>query len=228
MAKRRSAAILAGLIFALGAFVFNARAAGSFEERLHALEPTIGRYPAEIKDKKGARLLKAQYEALKKDLDAALSSRPKDEKLLYQRGYLQSMGHNFDYPGAWEGATADLTAALKINPDDVPAILALADLWVNSRPDLAKNAEELFRAAQCYRGEKPLEEAQRGLFFALYYQGRIKDAYGQAQYLKQTWPNEPAYGSLLDMSRSVLEKKGERPAEAPIRSAMASCSDKAR
>ncbi len=227
MARRRCAAIVAGLFFVSGALVLDARAAGSFEERLQALEPTIGHYPAEIKDKNGARVLKAQYEALRKDLDAALSSRPNDEKLLYQRGYLQSMGHNFDYPGAWEGATADLTAALKLSPKDVPAILALAQLWVNSRPDLAKNAEELFRAAQCYRGDKPLEEAQRGLFFALYYQGRIKDAYGQAQFLKQTWPNDPAYGSLLDMARSVLEKKGERPTEAPIRSAMATCSDKA-
>ncbi|HTO78848.1 MAG TPA: hypothetical protein VMJ31_03635 [Methylocystis sp.] len=226
MARRRCAAILAGIFFVSGAIVFDARAAGSFEERLRALEPTIGHYPAEIKDKNDARAVKAQYEALKKDLDAALSARPKDEKLLYQRGYLQSMGHNFDSPGAWEGATADLTAALKIDPNDVPAILALAHLWVNSRPDLAKNAEELFRAAQCNRGEKPLEEAQNGLFFALYYQGRLKEAYNQAQYLKQTWPNNPAYGSLVETVRSVFERKGEHPPEAPTHYAMATCSDK--
>jgi tetratricopeptide (TPR) repeat protein len=227
MAKRRRAAILASLFFVWGALVSEAFGAGSFEERLRALEPTIGHYPAEIKDKNGARAVKAQYEALKKDLDAALASRPKEEKLLYQRGYLQSMGHNFDYPGAWEGATADLKAALKINPNDVPAILALANLWVNSRPDLSPNAEGLYRAAQCNMGEKPLEEAQRGLFFALYYQGRIKDAYAQAQYLKQTWPNNSAYGSLLETARSVLLKKSEPLPEAPIRSALASCSDKA-
>jgi tetratricopeptide (TPR) repeat protein len=226
MARRR-AAILASLFFAWGALVSHGFAADSFEERLRALEPTIGHYPAEIKDKNGARAVKAQYEALKKDLDAALSSRPKDEKLLYQRGYLQSMGHNFDYPGAWEGATADLTAALKINPNDVPAILALAHLWVNSRPDLAKNAEALFRAAQCNMGEKPLEEAQNGLFFALYYQGKLKEAYSQAQFLKQTWPDNPAYGSLLETARSVLLKKSENLPEEPIRSALASCSDKA-
>jgi len=227
MARRR-AAILAGLFFLWGALAAHAFAAGSLEERLRALEPTIGHYPAEIKDKNGARSLKAQYEALKKDLDAALSSRPKDEKLLYQRGYLQSMGHNFDYPGAWEGATADLTAALKINPNDVPAILALARLWVNSRPDLAKNAEALFRAAQCNMGEKPLEDAQNGLFFALYYQGKIKEAYSQAQFLTLAWPDNPAYGRLLETARSVLLKKGEPLPEEPIRSALASCSDKAR
>ena len=225
MARRRCAAILAGTFCAL---VSGALAAGSFAERLRALEPTIGHYPAEIQDKSGERAVKAQYEALKKDLDAALSSRPKDEQLLYQRGYLQSMGHNLDYPGAWEGATADLTEALKINPNDLPAILALAHLWVNSRPDLAKNAEELFRAAQCNMGEKPLEEAQNGLFFAVYYQGRIKEAYSQAQFLKQTWPNNPEYGTLLDTARSVLVKKGERLPEEPIHSALAGCGDKAR
>jgi len=138
------------------------------------------------------------------------------------------MGHNLDYPGAWEGATADLTEALKINPNVLPAILALAHLWVNSRPDLAKNAEELFRAAQCNMGEKPLEEAQNGLFFALYYQGRIKEAYSQAQLLKQTWPNNPEYGTLLDTARSVLVKKGERLPEEPIHSALAGCGDGAR
>jgi len=227
MARLRCAAIVVAPFFLSGALVLDAFAAGSLEERLRALEPMIGHYPAEIKDRNGARLIKAQYEALKKDLDAALSSLPKDEHLLYQRGYLQSMGHNFDYPGAWEGATADLSAALKINPNDVPAILALAQLWVNSRPDLAKNAEELFRAAQCNMGEKPLEEAQRGLFFALYYQGRIKEAYGQAQYLRRTWPHNPAYGSLADTAGAVLQKKGEDPSEGSIRSAMATCGDKA-
>ena len=227
MARRRRAAMLAALSLVSGALACDTLAAGSFEERLRALQPTIGHYPAEIKDEKGAAAVKAEYEALKKELDAALLSRPRDEKLLYQRGYLQSMGHNFDYPGAWEGATADLTAALKIDPSDVPAILALAHLWVNSRPDLAKNAEELFRAAQCNMRDKPLEEAQNGLFFALYYQGKLKEAYTQAQFLKQTWPENPAYGSLLETARSILLKKGEPLPEKPIRAALASCSDKA-
>ncbi len=222
MARRRCAAVLAGLFFASGAL-----AAGSVEERLRALEPSIGHYPADIKDESGKRDVKARYEALKKDLDTALHAHPKDEKLLYERGYLQTMGHNFDYPGAWEGATADLTAALTLNPSNVPALLALAHLWVNSRPDLAKNAEALFRAAQCNEGEKPLEEAQNGLFFALYYQGKIKEAYAQAQFLKQTWPDNPAYGQLVEMGRSVLQRKGEPLPEAPTRMALASCGDKA-
>ncbi|MFY9655028.1 MAG: hypothetical protein WAK01_00360 [Methylocystis sp.] len=227
MSKRRCTAILAGLFFASVGLGSGALAAASFEERLRSLELSIGHYPADIKGETGARAVKAQYEALKNDLDAELRSRPKDEKLLYERGYLQSMGHNFDYPGAWEGATADLMAALKLNPNDVPAILALAHLWVNSRPDLAKNAEELFRAAQCNEGEKPLEEAQNGLFFALYYQGKIREAYGQAQFLAHSWPENPAYGRLLETARSVLIKKGERLPEEPTHTALAGCGDKA-
>jgi tetratricopeptide (TPR) repeat protein len=146
------------------------------------------------------------------------------EKLLAERGHLQAMGHNFDHPGAWEGATKDLTAALKINPNDVPALLALAQLWVNSRPDLAKDAEALFRAAQCNTGDAPLEEAQRGLFFALYYQGKIKEAARQAQFLQQTWPENQGYASFVEIGRTALAKKGEQP-DAPSQSVMASCSD---
>jgi tetratricopeptide (TPR) repeat protein len=212
---------------ALAALATVSEADPSFEARIKALEPAIGHYPADIKDKAEAAQVKARYEALKRDLDKALKTHPGDEKLLAQRGYLQAMGHNFDYPGAWDGADKDLRAALGKDPNDVPAILALANLWVNSNPALAGKAELLYRGAQCNLGDQPLEEAQRGLFFAFYYQGKIKEAHDQAEFLVHTWPDNKTYTSLAEIGRAALAKTGQ-PAEPSKQFALTTCDGKAR
>jgi len=210
MKRRFWAAFGVALILAAGV------RAEDFGERLRALEPAIGHYPADIKD---PAEVKARYDALKADLDTALAQNPGDEKVLAQRGYLQAMGHNADYAGAWEGATKDLTAALEKDPNDVFAILSLANLWVNSRPDLAGRAELLYRGAQCNLGDTPLEEAQRGLFFAFYYQGKFQDAWRQARYLSQTWPDVQAYKTFVELGAKAAHKGKEKPA----RAAMTTC-----
>jgi hypothetical protein len=206
-----------------GAMCVSAANADSFMDRLRALEPVIGHYPVEFKGGKDRAAVKSRYETLKRDLDKALAARPGDEKLLAQRGYLQAMGHNFDYPGAWEGATGDLTAALGKNPNDVFAILALANLWVNSRLDLAPKVEALYTAAQCNVGDRPLEEAQRGLFFAFYYQGKFQDAYRQALYLTKTWPEHKGYPTLVELGRKGGGDKAPMAEAAP---AMTTCEKK--
>ncbi|MDP1335008.1 hypothetical protein Q6252_28425, partial [Klebsiella pneumoniae] len=86
--------------------------------------------------------------------DAQLDKAPGDLELLFLRGELQALGHNVDRKGAWDGATADLQKVLRAQPKHVPALLVLGRLWVNSRPDLAPKAENLFRAAQCFTGEQ--------------------------------------------------------------------------
>ncbi|PPQ38433.1 hypothetical protein SAMN06265338_108140 [Rhodoblastus acidophilus] len=223
---RARAGLWAAIFFVAGGL---AQADPSFEPRLQALEPAIGHYPADIRDKADAAAVKARYEALKRDLDKALAAHPGDEKLLAQRGRLQSMGHNFDYPRAWDGATRDLTAALRKAPDDVDALLALADLWVNSRPDLAGKAENLYRAAQCVVGDRPLEPAQRGLFFSFYYQGKVRDARRQADFLRRTWPDVALYRTLLDIAAKGSGGEsagGEGVSPEPAQVALTSCQEK--
>ncbi len=121
------------------------------------LEPIIGGHPPNIKGEDEFNAVKKTYLDIKTELDSLLVKKPKDQELLFLRGHLQSMGHNFDYPGAWQGSTDDLRALLKENPGHVPALIELANLWVNSNPQLAPNAEKLFRGAQCYYGNQPLE-----------------------------------------------------------------------
>lgn len=183
-------------------------AADPLADRIQALEPIIGAHPPNIANKKEWQAVNKRYRVLKTELDQQLAASPHDLNARFLRGRLQSMGHNFDYPGAWEGATHDLQAVLKAEPEHIPALLALAKLWVNSDPALAPEAEKKFRQAQCLSGQMPVEEAQRGLFFAFYYQGKIKEALQQANYLTATWPQTAQYAELANMSRSVLKRTG--------------------
>lgn len=176
-------------------------------ERIAGLEPFIGAYPPTFASEAEAKAVLARYDALKQELDAQIKTSPGDLDLLFLRGELQALGHNADRQGAWDGATADLQQVLRAQPQHVPALLALGRLWVNSRPDLAPKAENLFRAAQCFTGEVPLEEAQRGMFFAFYFQGRMQAALQQSEYLVKTWPDVKRYRELSDMVRSVVARQ---------------------
>jgi len=182
----------------------SAVAVESLTDQIKSLEPIIGSFPPNINNEKEANAVKKRYEAIKTELDTLLVKSPYNKDLLFMRGHLQNLGHNFDYPGALQGATDDLRALLKANPDHIPGIIELANLWVNSDPKLAPNAEQLFRGAQCYYGNQPLEVAQRGVFFALYYQGKMKEAFKQSEYLKKTWPQNAEYERLSEMTRNVL------------------------
>ena len=194
-------------------------------KRILVLSEVIGFYPPNINSDKEKESTEKEYLSLKKQLDNLIKKSPKDANLLYIRGNLQAMGHNFDYPKAWEGASSDLKSSLSIQPHNEAALLSLATLWVNSQPDLAKQSENLYRAAQCYHGKEPLEEAQSGIFFALYYQGKVPEAFSQASYLKNKWPTNAKYSQIYDMSKSVLQNKGgSKPVTLPPENlVLASC-----
>jgi tetratricopeptide (TPR) repeat protein len=178
--------------------------------QISALEPKIGSYPPNIKSAAERSEVEKKYEDVKKLLDQTLKKSPEDVELLLQRGRLQAMGHNLDLPGAWNGAESDFLAILKKDPRNENAMVELGNLYVNSDLRLAPKAEKLFINAQEVHGSQPLEAAQRGLFFALYYQGRMKEALSQAEFLTKTWPNNKVYSTLLDTVRSVLERKGDQ------------------
>jgi len=174
----------------------------SLSGRVKSLEPIIGSRPTKIKN---VEELKNKYIGLKAELDSLLSKSPNDQNLLFMRGHLQKMGHNFGYSGAWQGASADLRLLLKLNPNNVPALIELAGLWLDY-PDMAPEAEKLYRTAQCKYGSQPLEEAQRGLFFAFYYQGKFIKAFRQSGYLKKTWSQDAQYQRINDIAHGVIVK----------------------
>jgi len=220
--------VLFRLVLTLPLILFWAAASSAAEplmDRIKGLEPIIGAHPPNIRSPEDLEAVKKRYEGLKAELDSLLTANPKDQDLRFMRGHLQSMGHNFDYPGAWQGATDDLKAILDSNPGHIRALLELGRLWVNSDPALAPNAEKLFRAAQCYQGSEPLEEAQSGLFFAFYYQGKMRDALRQSEYLRRTWPENGQYRRFNETARAVLSRAGDSNSFTPSEVAMATCKE---
>ena len=185
----------------------------TIKDQITALSDHLASFPAQFKDAQEAASVASSYKTIKASLDKLLEQSPNNEELLFYRGKLQNMGHNADYAGAWQGATDDLTKLLKLNPSNIPALLLLANHWVNSEISFAPKAEKLYLAAQCYHGVEPLEEAQRGFFFALYYQGKIQDAVRQAKYLADTWSETPEYKTLFSMTRDILAKKHPKEAK---------------
>jgi hypothetical protein len=218
--------IMAALLVSVPILVCAQDATKVIFDQVLALEPILGGYPPNIKNDDEAKAVKMKYQSVKSTLDGVLLKYPKDESVLYLRGYLQSMGHNADYPGAWQGATDDFKTLLEVNPSNIRGIIELAKLWVNSSPNLAPNAEQLFLAAQCFSGSKPHEDAQKGLFFALYYQGKMNAALQQAKFLTQTWPKNQEYQSYYNMTLGVVARDKTNSASADdksIKVAMATC-----
>ncbi len=177
------------------------------DQSISELEKYIGGYPPNIDSETTKKHVVSLYESTKAELDKQLAKQPKSEALLFQRGNLQSMGHNMDYQDAWKGAEADLKLLLTLNPNHIAGVLELGNMYVNTGPEYSEKAMNLFIAAQCLSGSEPNEVAQRGLFFAFYYQGKIPAAYKQLQILNKYWPGNETYQHLEKMTWERFSKE---------------------
>lgn len=209
MTLRRIFAV-AAMMLVFGSAVSAAADWAEVDDTLARLGQVIGTYPPAVKTDAERAEAAAHYERTKATLDAALASQPNDMEARIRRAKLHAMGHNLDLPGAFNGAERDYVAVLAEHPTHQRAILDLAHLWVNTAPEYAPRAEGLFRAAQCLNKQQPLEEAQRGLFFAFYYQGRLEDAKRQADFLAAQWPQHTLYEKYREIAGSALERAGKR------------------
>jgi tetratricopeptide (TPR) repeat protein len=174
------------------------------DSELAKLEPFIGGFPPNIKDEEQKTDVEEKYQKLVDQLNSALTVSPNDLELLYRRGKLFHMGHNFDAPGALENAEQDLTNVIKRAPDDKRAFLELGSLYVSTNPSLAPKAEALFLQAQKVHGREPLEEAHRGLIFAYYYQGKMQKALGAADLVLKLSLKDEALINMRDIIRTKV------------------------
>lgn len=196
------------LVFFLSATARPANAA-NVEHWIKELKPFIGSYPPNFKSK-SKQDIERKYDAAKKQADIVIAKSPGDLEQLFNRGRLQSMGYNMDREGAWKGAEDDFISVLEKKPDHEGALVELGSLYVNGAPKMLAVAGGLFRSAQKAHGKKPLLGAQRGLYFTYYYQGKMRDALAQAEFLARTWPDDPMYKTFIEMTREKLSK-GESP-----------------
>ena len=188
----------------------------SFDQEISALAPILESYPPQFASQQDHDATVARYKRLMSRLDQAVTKHPKDWEVLYRRAAVETFGHNLDMDGAFAAAERDFLTLI----DHVPSeriILDLGNLWVNSNPMNAPRAEKAFLAAQCLHGTVPPEEAQRGLFFAYYYQGRMQDAKERTAFLRAHWPDEKVYQEMDDNTAEVLKRNNEevKVGEAP-------------
>jgi tetratricopeptide (TPR) repeat protein len=211
---RPSRALLVALITLTCAIAPSAGAlAASIDDDFTALQNIAEGYPPKISTKEEKSEALARYKRVKLQLDKDVKSQPGNKAVILKRAMLESFGHNMDVKGAFEEAEKDFVALLKQDPNFEPAMLPLARMWVNTNPVYAPRAEKLFRAVQCRHGAEPVEEAQRGLFFALYYQGRMTEAKALIEYLSAHWPRNEMYRRLLETTNAVLAKQGVKDAK---------------
>jgi hypothetical protein len=204
--------LLAGVIFFLFITIGHCEPTTEIDKIVSELEPKIGSFPPQISSELEREFIENKYLHAKQLLDAELANKPDQIDLLYKRGHLQSMGHNLDYPGSFEGSDQDLKAVLKLKPDHEAALIDLGELYANSSLSLVAKAEILFLAAQKAHGAEPLEGAQQGLFFVYYYQGNMAQALDKAKFLTKTWPLVEKYKPLehiaeLAMAREKAKRK---------------------
>ncbi|MDR3566917.1 MAG: hypothetical protein P4L43_02710 [Syntrophobacteraceae bacterium] len=171
---------------------------------LGALEPIIGDFPPNVHSDVEKKAVERRYRKLERTLDALVAKNPRDAGLLLRRGELHCMGHNLDVPGAWKKAEADLKEVIALEPRNERAILELGTLYVNTNPIYAPKAEALFLQALKIRGNgPPLEVAHRGLMFACYYRGKMKEALAEAELLVRLQPSNTSYRKLVTVHRRV-------------------------
>lgn len=178
------------------------------------LKPLLDSYPPKFQNEAELVTTQKRYGVLKKQLDTLLSKQPDEPNLLLLRAELQQLGHNMDVADAFDGAAQDYQHLLAIKPKYVDGLLGFGQLLVNSSPQNAPTAAQLFANAQCVTPTTPNEAAQQGYFFALYYQGQLANAVRQARYNQQQWPNA-MYQQLIEVASAALSRAGQAvPTEA--------------
>lgn len=205
--QNRLLSFFLALSFCFGSPAVSVGAHGSIEQRISELEPFIGGFPPNVKSKEDLKPIEAEYDKIKADLDKAIRKNPEDLELVFLRGRLGVMGHNFDKKGAWKLAESDLLHLLRANPNHERALVEIGRLYVNTDPTFASKAQEYFNRAQAAYGSELLEPAQQGLFFCFYYQGRLQEALQQADLLRKKFPGSSKYQRLYEITREVLERK---------------------
>ena len=172
------------------------------------LELVIGFWPPDIADQEEFDLIEEKYDQTMLELDRLLEGNRDSLKLRVKRGRLHRMGHNFDKDGAWQRAETDLLTVLEMDSENVPAMVEIGLLYVNSELEFAPRAQRYFERAQQIQGEEPHEAAQVGLFFSYYYQGKLKKAREKALLLNEHFPNVEKYQNLLEIIEDVLARPG--------------------
>jgi len=214
---RKSYFVLVTLLFIQfqGALVFSQTSPADNPELVQALKPleaqldslgsVIGGYPPHFDSPAQKEQVESKLKATMQTLNAIAGKYPNNAKVELRLGEGYNMAHNLDWPGAAEDAVKYLKMAIEHAPDLPYPHEVLGRLYVNSNMTLAPAAEKEFqKVLELAHGDKALEAAAyQGLFFANYYQGKMKEAVAQADLYLQIHPEDAAIKKLRGIA---LEK----------------------
>lgn len=179
------------------------------QKELSSLATILGDYPPQFHSKAEKKEVTEAYQRLLGALTQAISSCADKNTYLELRGELYTLGHNLDLADAFENGVKDFQQVIKSDPTNIGAHLSLAQLYVNTSPEYAGKAEKLFLEAQKLYGEKPLYDAYEGLFFAYYYQGKMKEALTDIESAAKQWPQDEKIASLHKVINEVMARGGK-------------------
>ena len=178
--------------------------------RLTSLSRTIGSDALNETDAARLSEARAELEALTKELGSR-RMRHDTARRDWLLGECHRLRHLFDEPGAWEESERLLTLAVTRDPKFTPAHVSLGQLYLTGGFDWAPRAERAFVHALEESGGTPLPAAQKGLFFAYYYQGRWADAVRQADRYLALEGADVDVAKMREMAHTNMKQGEKKP-----------------
>ena len=175
------------------------------DNKIKSLEIHLGSYPPSFKDDNEKTKVERDYHELEKELLDLNKSHAKNKDVNYKLGELYEMGHNMDIKEAFSNSKNYYKEAIKLDTNFYTAHLGLAILLVNSDIENAPEAEKEFLKVLKCPDKKIVVSANQGLFFAMYYQGKMK----KAKYYLQNYIENSNDTTAIKMLKIVDEKINE-------------------
>jgi hypothetical protein len=159
---------------------------------LEALERRIGMAPPDQRPIAERTVIANAWSEAQRHMTSVAARAPESPIREWLFGDIWHQGQRLDVPGAFDSAEAHLSRALTLDSTLLPARLSLARLYINAGLELAPKAEQLLRSAQVVPGSRDETTVHEGLAFALWYQGRRKDAAAEAAFVLARDPQNQA------------------------------------
>ena len=169
-------------------------------DSLEALERRIGMALPSDRSAADRAAITGSWADAEGRMQAVIARTPESPVREWLLGDVWHQGQRLNVPGAFDSAEAHLGRALAMDSTLLAARLSLARLYVNSGLELAPKAEYLLRGANPPPGSQDEITVHEGLAFALWYQGRRRDAAAEAAFVLA---RDPANQAMKLFSRTA-------------------------
>jgi hypothetical protein len=178
----------------------------SISYRIDSLLPYLSGYPPMLKDSMEYVKVKADFYRISNQLEAIKYKKEYEYKINYLKGKLWYLGHNMDIDSAWIRSEKYLLAAIEKEPKNPEAINEIATLYVNTGFETQSSAEKWFRELSKCNELKYKYEANKGLAFSFYYQGKMDSSKVYSEKCLKEKSNDSSIISVNESAVKNLKK----------------------